>query len=165
MASTVFLESADVSEKFAIRLASAVVNFFCANQTPLILGFSGEIGMGKTTIIRKLLEILGVSDKIKSPTYAIVETYNLESINLHHFDLYRIQDESELDYIGFRDYFMNNSLCCIEWPENLGGYALDLDVLFTISRCGDGRVLNIDAKSPRGLDLIKSFIPCEEHGS
>lgn len=155
-----FLQSEEDTEKFAVQLASLLNKFF-SYSSPLILGFSGDIGMGKTTIIRKLFKTLGVKDRIKSPTYSIVESYNLKNINLHHFDLYRIQDESELDYIGFRDYFVNNAICCIEWPENLGKYVLDLDIIFSISRYEEGRNISCCAKSERGLKLLFDI---EENG-
>ncbi len=146
----VFLQSEIDSGKFARRLAEFLT-------APIILGFSGDIGMGKTTIIRSLFTSMGVKDRIKSPTYALVESYSLKNINLHHFDLYRIHDESELDYIGFRDYFVDNSICCIEWPENLGRYALDLDILFDITRQGDGREVKFFAKSSSGLEILKAI--------
>lgn len=152
------LPSESDSEDFAIHVAGLLNNFFqkCPNNTfkSLIFGFSGEIGMGKTTIIRKLLTSLGVKDRIKSPTFAIVESYKLDSLCCHHFDLYRIQEASELDYIGFRDYFSNNTLSCIEWPENLGDYSVDLDIIFTISRHGEGRIINCSPQSQRGKDIL-----------
>lgn len=152
------LQTESDSEKFAIHLADLLSVFFSkkANYTfaSFIIGFSGEIGMGKTTIIRKLLTSMGVKDRIKSPTFAIVESYKVDNLCFNHFDLYRIQETSELDYIGFRDYFIDNTMSFIEWPENLGDYSLDLDIIFNISRHGEGRVINFSAQSARGRDLI-----------
>ena len=145
------LQSEIDSENFANKLATIL-------KAPLILGFSGDIGMGKTTIIRFLFKKIGVTDRIKSPTYSIVESYKHKNINLHHFDLYRIQDESELDYIGFRDYFADNTICCIEWPENLGRFALDLDINLKLSRHGDGRLISLCAQSIRGISVLKKYL-------
>ncbi len=142
-----FLSSEAESIKFAKQLAGFL-------SAPLILGFRGEIGMGKTTIIRSLFASMGVTARIKSPTYALVESYHLEKIDLHHFDLYRINDESELDYIGFRDYFAENTICCIEWPDNLGSYELDLDLVFHITRHGEGREVNVIAQSEHGVEVL-----------
>lgn len=156
------LPSESDSERFAIHI-SELLNKFLQNCTgqifeSLIFGFSGEIGMGKTTIIRKFLTSIGVKDRIKSPTFSIVESYKFDNLCFHHFDLYRIHETSELDYIGFRDYFLNNTISCIEWPENLGDYSLDLDIIFTISRHGAGRMINCCAQSQRGIEILGTWL-------
>ena len=79
----------------------------------------GEIGAGKTTLVRAILQAMGVCGPVKSPTFSIVESYALANVMAHHFDLYRISDAAELDYIGFRDYFNPYALCFIEWPERI----------------------------------------------
>jgi tRNA threonylcarbamoyladenosine biosynthesis protein TsaE len=150
------------SERFAIHIADLLkmVSQNCPDNTfkSIVFGFSGEIGMGKTTIIRKFLTSMGVKDRIKSPTFSIVESYKLDNLCFHHFDLYRIHVASELDYIGFRDYFLNNTISCIEWPENLGDYSLDLDIIFTISRHGEGRMINCRSKTQRGNDFLETWL-------
>jgi tRNA threonylcarbamoyladenosine biosynthesis protein TsaE len=156
------LSSEADSERFAIHIADLLKKFpqkFPENKfKSLVLGFSGDIGMGKTTIIRKLLTSMGVKDRIKSPTFSIVESYKLANLCFHHFDLYRIHEAYELDYIGFRDYFINNTISCIEWPENLGDYSLDLDIIFTISRHGEGRMINCRAQTQRGSDILETWV-------
>lgn len=146
----VSLPNLDASLQFAKMLANYL-------QPPLTIGFSGEIGMGKTTIIRSLFTHMGVSGRIKSPTFSIVETYEMPEFVLHHFDLYRIVDESELDYIGFRDYFSPQAICCIEWPEQLGSYYLDLDLQFTLLRNGEGREITIQATSITGQKVYDAI--------
>ena len=146
----VSLPNLDASMQFAKFLADFL-------HSPLTLGFSGEIGMGKTTLIRSLFTQMGFSGRIKSPTFSIVETYQLSDFDLHHFDLYRIVDESELDYIGFRDYFSPQAICCIEWPEQLGSYYLDLDLQFTLIRRGEGREMTIEAKSVTGQEVLEAI--------
>ncbi|MDF1758548.1 MAG: tRNA (adenosine(37)-N6)-threonylcarbamoyltransferase complex ATPase subunit type 1 TsaE [Legionellaceae bacterium] len=141
------LPTEDESKNFAACLAKHI-------KSPLVLTFSGEIGMGKTTLIRFMLQALGVSSSIKSPTFSLVESYELGQSQLHHFDLYRICDEEELEYIGFRDYFGSSDICCIEWPERVSSNLLRVDLAINLVRQGDGRLLHADAISPEGLKLL-----------
>jgi tRNA threonylcarbamoyladenosine biosynthesis protein TsaE len=133
---------------FAARVASYL-------QSPLVLTFSGEIGAGKTTFIRAMLRALGIQSPIKSPTFSLVETYDFKDLQIHHFDLYRIQDETELEYIGFRDYFLDKALCCIEWPERAKQRLEQVDLNFAFTISGSGRLLVISAQSVVG-ELIRS---------
>ena len=140
------------SEQFAVRLAACLIS-------PLVLTFSGEIGAGKTTLIRAMLRCLGVTSAIKSPTFSLIESYSLEreqgnQLHVHHFDLYRVHDASELDYIGFRDYFSNDAVCCIEWPERVARELIHADVGFSLSLKGAGRELCAQALSPAGVQLL-----------
>ena len=135
------------SEKVAVRLAACLAS-------PLVLTFSGEIGAGKTTIIRAMLRSLGVKSAIKSPTFSLVESYPTDCLLIHHFDLYRIHDETELDAIGFRDYFSANAVCCIEWPERATSYLAWADVGFTLGLKGVGREMQMRAFSPAGAVLL-----------
>ncbi|MDP3561924.1 MAG: tRNA (adenosine(37)-N6)-threonylcarbamoyltransferase complex ATPase subunit type 1 TsaE [Legionellaceae bacterium] len=141
------LPSERVSQQFADRLAAYI-------SPPLILTFSGEIGMGKTTLIRALLRSLGVSSAIKSPTFSLVETYDLDIMQIHHFDLYRIHDETELDFIGFRDYFNSQAICCIEWPERATGAIENVDLAFTLSEKGTGRDMLVQGYTAAGNSLL-----------
>ncbi|KTD13009.1 tRNA (adenosine(37)-N6)-threonylcarbamoyltransferase complex ATPase subunit type 1 TsaE [Legionella jamestowniensis] len=138
------------SEILAAKLAPTIT-------PPLILSFSGEIGAGKTTFIRALLRTLGITGAIKSPTFSLVESYQCKHFQLHHFDLYRIHDESELEYIGFRDYFREDSICCIEWPEHAGHFLNKVDMSFSFAVKGHGRLLSIKAASPVGDKLLSQF--------
>jgi tRNA threonylcarbamoyladenosine biosynthesis protein TsaE len=141
------LPTEDESIKFATTLAKFI-------KPPLVITFSGEIGMGKTTLIRSLLRSLGVSSAIKSPTFSLLESYDLGRMQLHHFDLYRIQDETELDYIGFRDYFGVSDVCCVEWPNRAEKYLADVDLAFKLVRKGEGRDMQVDALTPAGNTLL-----------
>ena len=138
------------TEYMAARVAACLVS-------PLVLTFTGEIGAGKTTFIRAMLRCLGVSSAIKSPTFSLVESYQGINLQIHHFDLYRIHDEAELDYIGFRDYFEDNAVCCIEWPERARGYLTEVDLDFALNSKGAGREMQIHAFSPAGAAVLSSL--------
>lgn len=141
-------------EETTVNIASRLANVISA---PLVLGFRGEIGAGKTTFIRAMLRALGIQGAIKSPTYALVESYLIKDLPIHHFDLYRIQEDVELEYIGFRDYLTNDGICCIEWPER-AQHALDcIDIQLTLTSKGMGRELHMVAISPRGHDVLSLF--------
>jgi tRNA threonylcarbamoyladenosine biosynthesis protein TsaE len=145
------LPSVDASEAFAIHIADAL-------SVPFVMTFSGEIGRGKTTIIRAMLRYLGVTSRIKSPTFSLVESYEVNDLQIHHFDLYRIKDESELEEIGFADYFSQDAILCIEWPEHAGQCLHLVDLKFALDVKGPGRLLHIEATSPRGVETISSLI-------
>lgn len=144
------LPTEQASEKMAADIAICLTS-------PLVLTFSGEIGAGKTTFIRAMLRALGVTSTIKSPTFSFVESYQGSSLLVHHFDLYRIHDEIELDCIGFRDYFSTDSICCIEWPERAVRSLTKPDLRFTLAIKGAGREMHLSAFSSAGADVLSSF--------
>ena len=141
------LETEQATEALATTFAACLT-------APLVITFSGDIGAGKTTFIRALLRSLGIKSAIKSPTFSLVESYQTELANVHHFDLYRILDEAELDYIGFRDYFDEQAVCCIEWPERLGQYLQLADVSITMRLKGAGREMQLLSVSEAGTVFL-----------
>jgi tRNA threonylcarbamoyladenosine biosynthesis protein TsaE len=121
---------------------------------PLLLTFQGEIGAGKTTFIRAMLRALGVTGAIKSPTFSLVESYASSDLQLHHFDLYRIEDEVELDYLGFRDFLSPDAICCIEWPEKTS-FCLGLaDIQCVLQVVPAGRRLTVKALTDTGKKVL-----------
>lgn len=127
---------------------------------PLVFTLKGEIGAGKTTFVRALLRALGISSTIKSPTYTLVENYVLANYPVYHFDLYRLIDESELEEMGFRDYFTHPALIFIEWPERAGNVRLVVDVCLSFTLLSEGRMLDVSALSDNGqqfLDDLKNW--------
>ncbi|MBA2709892.1 MAG: tRNA (adenosine(37)-N6)-threonylcarbamoyltransferase complex ATPase subunit type 1 TsaE [Tatlockia sp.] len=140
-----------VNESASIALAKQLASCLVS---PLVLTFSGEIGAGKTTLIRALLRALGIKSAIKSPTFSLIESYDCDNLKIHHFDLYRIQDESELEYIGFRDYFQDKAICCIEWPERAKFQLNQIDINFAFTISGSGRLLSCTTNSVAGEKIL-----------
>jgi tRNA threonylcarbamoyladenosine biosynthesis protein TsaE len=147
------LHDENETEDIAKRIAASCL-------MPLVVTFGGQLGVGKTTLIRFMLRALGVSGAIKSPTFSLVESYMIPSaVTIHHFDLYRIADEAELDYIGFRDYFSTNTLCCIEWPERAPHVLSLVDLHCSLAITDQAhRILTISAKSANGLICLSNLV-------
>ncbi len=139
------------------RFSSSVVGAKTPS-TPLVVALSGDIGTGKTTIIRAVLKCLGIQSAIKSPTFSLVESYTCNNLTIHHFDLYRIHHEDELEYLGFRDYFSSQSICFIEWAEHAGKSLPQIDIHFNLSIKGAGREMQIEALSVAGKTIIDPVV-------
>lgn len=117
----------------------------------------GDLGAGKTTLARGLLHALGHEGKVKSPTYTLLEPYQLGALNLYHFDLYRFADPEEWEAAGFRDYFNPQSVCLVEWPEKAGELLPPADIDILLKPEGGGRRLQIRANSPLGIRIIEAL--------
>lgn len=106
----------------------------------------GQLGAGKTTLVRGFLQALGHVGTVRSPTYTLVESYML-SRTVHHFDLYRISDADELELTGFHDYLKQNAFCLIEWPECYPDLLSEADIRVMIEYHDDGRDVTIEIKN------------------
>ena len=137
-------------------LPDEAATIHCAKQlagalfAPMCVYLEGDLGAGKTTFSRGLIQALGHEGAVKSPTYTIVESYQLADFRLHHFDLYRLADPEELEYLGIRDYFDDQSVTLLEWPSKGVGVINPPDITITLSYQVDGRNLQIDALTERG---------------
>lgn len=123
----------------------------------LLLTFSGKLGAGKTCLIRAMLRHLGVSGPIKSPSFALVEPYNINSVEIYHIDLYRLSDPEELEFLGIRDYLNQNAVCLIEWPEKGALLLPEADCHCRIEYAGDGRQFSLSAQTDRGQQLMRKL--------
>jgi len=111
----------------------------------MVVGLSGELGTGKTTLVRGMLKALGWAAPVKSPTYTLVESYELPSLYFYHFDFYRFNDPREWEASGFAEYFRPDSICVIEWPERLGAWLPATDLSLRLEHARNGRTLAISA--------------------
>jgi len=147
------------NSKAMMKLGGKIADQFPEGGIVLL---NGDLGAGKTTLVRGLLRHLGYDGIVKSPTYTLVEPYLLEETSqkpyklsikggggkekrtIYHFDLYRLADPEELEYIGGRDYWNSNALCLIEWPEKAQGYLPEADLEITIHHQDESRLIEIE---------------------
>jgi len=146
----VYLENEQATVELGKRLAAII-------SAPLMINLSGELGAGKTTLSRGLIQALGHKGSVKSPTYALVEPYEFDSIDLYHFDLYRLSDPEELEFMGIRDYFTEKSICIVEWPERGHGLLPEADISVQINYVGDRREVEIVPGSDKGQQLLSKL--------
>jgi tRNA threonylcarbamoyladenosine biosynthesis protein TsaE len=121
------------------------------------LHLSGDLGTGKTTLVRGLLRALGVTGPVKSPTYTWVEPYELSRLDLYHFDFYRLADRTEWLSSGLREYFRPDAFCIVEWPEKAGSLLPSPDLRIELQYDGESRRARIDSHSPAGDSWLSSL--------
>tara|TARA_Y100001934_G_scaffold280872_1_gene388794 strand:- start:4127 stop:4627 length:501 start_codon:yes stop_codon:yes gene_type:complete len=117
----------------------------------------GTLGAGKTTLSRGLIQTRGHTGAVKSPTYTLVEEYDLATGRVCHFDLYRLGDPEELEYMGIREYLTDGTLCLIEWPERGRGVLPDADLTIHIDDVGEARILNWQAETDKGAQWSRQL--------
>ena len=144
-------------EQETCDLGAALARSAPGRTHDLLVTLAGELGAGKTTLARALLRALGVTAAIRSPTYTLVEYYPLDRFAVAHFDLYRLADPEELEYLGYRDYLNAQTLCLIEWPQRAAGYLQSTDLEIEIGYDPAGRRVDLRAKTDWGRELISAI--------
>lgn len=147
---TLYLPDEPATLAFGDRVSRVLTN-------GLVIYLHGDLGAGKTTLVRGILHGMGHVGKVKSPTYTLVEPYVISGINLYHFDLYRFVDEEEWEASGFRDYFNNQSICFVEWPEKAGKLIPQADLDIQLSPQETGRRIVMTANTAAGKHSLEAL--------
>jgi tRNA threonylcarbamoyladenosine biosynthesis protein TsaE len=145
-----FLQDQAATQAFGGQLAAAC-------QGGLLVFLHGQLGAGKTTLVRGFLRASGHRGAVKSPTYTLIEPYTTAHGNLYHLDLYRLSDAEELEWIGIRDLFEDESICLVEWPEQGAGILPEPDLHVYLQAEGEGREIRVEAVSPHGEQVVRNF--------
>lgn len=141
-------------ETHTLALGKALAQVLTQGGT---LYLEGDLGAGKTTLARGLIQSLGQTGPIKSPTYTLVEPYDLPRGLVFHFDLYRLADPEELELMGIRDYFSPGAICLIEWPQRGAGLIPAPDLLLDLHKSGTGRQARLSAHTPAGRRMLQEI--------
>lgn len=120
----------------------------------IVIYLEGDLGAGKTIVAKSFIQTFGFK-RVKSPTYSLVESYQNQTINIHHFDCYRLSDPEELEYIGIREYSQDNHIQLIEWAELGKGVISPADLTIKIDGENNSRILTINAQSDTGKKLLR----------
>lgn len=144
------LADSEQTVAFGRRLSGACID-------PVCIYLHGDLGAGKTTLTRGFIQGLGFKGNVKSPTYTLVEPYELANWMVYHFDLYRLGDPEELEFMGIRDYFSDNSHCLVEWPERGEGVLPLPDIDLTLTYSGEQRFIELKANNEMGLRVLNKL--------
>lgn len=147
---TLFIPNESATLAFGAALAKT-----CPSNCIIFL--QGDLGAGKTTLVRGFLQSLGYTQNVKSPTYTLVESYELKNHRVFHFDLYRLNDPEELELIGIRDYFLQPAICLIEWPERGQIILPHADLTCYIRRTDQGREIILCSNNDCGHQIIQQL--------
>ena len=123
----------------------------------MVVTLSGELGSGKTTMVRGMLQGLGWIGPVKSPSYTLVEHYTVSSLYIYHFDFYRFDEPDEWERTGFSEYFRADSICVIEWPERIAGLLSTVDLAVRLEHADAGRTLTLQSQTLNGSACLATF--------
>ena len=144
------LVSAKATENLGARLAGALL-------TGCTVYLCGELGAGKTTLVRGLVRALGHIGPVRSPTYTLLEPYTVAGRQIVHLDLYRLADPEELEFLGLRDFLDGRSIFLVEWPERGQGFLPAADLIIELRHAAVGRVCRLVAASTRGEAVLAAW--------
>jgi tRNA threonylcarbamoyladenosine biosynthesis protein TsaE len=144
--------TAEETEVFGAQLASTRP---AGENTLCVVYLTGDLGAGKTTLTRGLLRLLGVSGAVRSPTYTLVEIYEIGALTVLHLDLYRLSDPSELDNLGLREWATGGHLWLVEWPERGADRLPHADLVIELSAGDDGHDIEVAAASALGAGWLE----------
>lgn len=122
-----------------------------------VIALRGNLGSGKTTLCRGLIRALGHAGAVKSPTYTLVEPYDLGATRVLHYDLYRLSDPEEVEFLGMRDFLDGRTLTLVEWPEKASGFLPPADLELSLEVLSSGRCLRWQALTPHGEKLAAAL--------
>jgi tRNA threonylcarbamoyladenosine biosynthesis protein TsaE len=146
----IFLPDAEATAHAGARLAPGVTG-------GMLVTLSGELGAGKTTLVRGMLRRLGWAGTVKSPTYTLLEHYFVSSLYFYHFDLYRFSEPEEWDRAGFSEYLRPDTVCVLEWPERAAGWLPAGDIEMRFEHADTARVLTLGATTVAGSACLAAF--------
>lgn len=142
-----------IGKQFAQACASVITQ----EDAAIVIHLMGDLGTGKTTFCRGFLRGLDFNGAVKSPTYTLVEPYSLSWLMVYHFDLYRLADPEELEFMGIRDYFDSRSICLIEWPERAQGMLPPPDLMVHLMYFSEQRRFAVTATTEKGKHILFSL--------
>jgi len=146
-----------IKDEGAMRQLGA--DLIAACESGGVIALRGDLGTGKTTLVRGALESLGVTNGVRSPTYTLIEYYELAPLCIAHFDLYRLANGEELEYLGYRDYLNPATICFIEWPERAEGYLSNIGLEIRIDYDVNGRQLELKPANDWGSRISAVINP------
>ena len=155
MSHSTFLADEAATIAFGQRLAKAI-------NSKGLLTLSGNLGSGKTTLSRGLIQSYGHSGAVKSPTYTLVEPYEIGEKRIYHFDLYRMEDPEELEFIGLWDYLTQEALIIIEWPEKAFGVLPPADLAIQLEQQEKGRKITCSSNTSLGEAVLEKLAAADQ---
>jgi tRNA threonylcarbamoyladenosine biosynthesis protein TsaE len=149
--------TADAMRELGARLGAALLE---THGPALCLALDGELGAGKTTLVGGMLAGMGIQGPVRSPTYTLIEPYEVNGRQLYHMDLYRLADPDELEPLGVRDLLTEDSILLIEWPSKAGPRLppIDVEVGITYIDADEGRAVRLAGRSPEGIKALAQFL-------